>query len=476
MVWGAIAGGLAAGAASSILGGNKVNDASKDAIRLQQQQYNQTRQDLAPWQTTGGNALNAYSNALGLGGSYQNQPMSIDNWNQLNPPQSNQVNRRPAPGTNGNWSQTQDMMNARNKSQAAPTGGYQNYLSNFDRGEWIPSGERQDSPMYDPFSPPPGSQLPTYTPGADLAQYGATAGASPYTAQGYVPGYTPTQQSPEYQSQGQFNFNLENDPIYQFQQQEGLQAAERKLNAMDMGNSGNILDALQKRGIGIAGQYQNEAFGRQLAGSQENYGRGVQDYSIADARGADNYNRNVQDYNIEAGRGRELYNRGAQDYGINFDVNRDAYNRGTTDYGINANTNNTMFNRGISNYGIGTDRANTEYGRGQNEWNLNQLGMNTDAYGREQNYLNRLAQLSGSGQNAAAQLGGFGASSAANMGSLGMQGGVAQANQYQGVNNAIQGSIGNYLTHDLYSNNPYLGYGGPTGGNSINGMINTVGR
>jgi len=451
-IGGAILGGAAIGGLTSILGGNKVKNAAEDAGEVSAQQYQQTRSDLSPWTASGGNALNAYDKALGLGGTWANTPLTGAEWGKSNP------------YTQNHWS-------AQNLMDRAPEGyqisAYNKYLADFDKGEFTPN-ERQEMPMYGQFAPPPGSELPTYTPGADLAQYNPTAGASPYTAQGYVPGYTPTEQAPEYQSQGQFNFDLQNDPIYQFQRDEALRATDRKYNAMDMGVSGNVLAALNDRAANVAGTYQNEAFGRQLAGSQENYGRGVQDYSIADARGADNYNRNVQDYNIDAGRGREIYGRGVQDYGINFDVNRDAYSRGAQDYGINANTNNTMFNRGISNYGIGTDAANALYNRGQNEWNLNDYGMNQDIYGREQNYLNRLAAQSGGGQNAAAALGGFGANAASNIGQFGMAGGQAQANQYQGVNNAAQGSISNYLTHDLYSNNPYLA------GNNTNYLGNNL--
>jgi hypothetical protein len=344
--------------------------------------------------------------------------------------------------------ETQDKMSARlrwqreNAGNAGNTGNYQNYLDNFDRGEYTPN-ERQQTPMYDQFQAPEGSDLPTYTPGADLPQYNAQGNVPEYNAQGYVPGYNST---------GQFNFNLENDPIYQFQLEEGLKAATRQANASNMSNSGGILDELQKRGTGIAGAYQDAAFQRQLAGSRENYGRGVQDYGI------------------DAARGRELYNRGAQDYGINAARDREVYGRGVQDYGINADRNNTMFNRNISNYGIDTDRANQLYGRGVGEYGMD-VSRNQDLYGRDQQYLNRLSALASGGQNAAAQLGGYGSSAAANAGQLGMQGGLAEANQWQGINNAVQGSIANYLTHDLYSNNPYLMGGAYTGmGNPYNSM------
>ena len=311
----AIAGGAALGAASSYLGGEQIKDSAKDATKASNYQNNLTRMDMQPWLTSGKNALNSYNSALGLG-SYSS-PMGFDAWTKANP------------GIDKN----------RKEKHAF-------YAANFTP-EWTGGTGQPDSQIYDPFSAPPGSELP---------QWG---GSNP------------------------FQFNLEDDPIYQFQRDEALQATERKLNAMDMGKSGNILTALNDRAANVAGTYQDAAFGRQLAGSQENQ------------------------------------------------------------------------NRMLTDYGLGTDYANTQYGRGVGEYGMD-VNRSNDIYGRDQNYLNRLAQLSGSGQNAAAQLGGFGANSAAQIGQYGMAGGQASANQWQGANNALQGSIGNYLTHDLYSNNPYL--------------------
>jgi len=76
-----------------------------------------------------------------------------------------------------------------------------------------------------------------------------------------------------------FEFNLENDPIYQFSRDEGLNAATRRMNSLGYGNSGNILDELQKRGTGIAGQYQDQAFNRQLGQHNTNY---MQDQNMMD--------------------------------------------------------------------------------------------------------------------------------------------------------------------------------------------------
>jgi len=391
-IGGAILGGAAIGGATSYLGSQSVKDASNDAIRAQEYQYNQTRNDFSPYREGGLNAYNTYQDALGLGGSWQNTPEAYYDWKAANPGK----NRRE---------------------------GYQFYLDQFDKGEWTPNeatGPR--TPMYNAFNAPPGSELPTYTPGEDLPTYNPTAGPA------------------EYNSLGGFNFNLEDDEIYNFALQEGLDAATKQMNAQKMSNSGGILAELQKRGNLFAADYQDRAHARQLADSRENYGRNVQDYGINDARNRDIYGRNVQDY------------------------------------GINADRNNQMWNRNLTNYGIDTDYANALYGRGVGEYGMG-VSRNQDIYGRDQDYLNRLAMQSGGGQNAVAQLGGFGAGAAANIGQLGMAGGAADAQQYQGINNALQGSIANYLTHSLY-NNPggaYVGAPNTLGPNMAGPYTDTYG-
>jgi hypothetical protein len=89
---------------------------------------------------------------------------------------------------------------------------------------------------------------------------------------------------------------------------------------------------------------------------------------------------------------------------------------------------------------------------------VNQRGRNTDMYGRDQSYLNRLEGLSSGGQNAAAQLGANAMNSGNAQGGYAMAGGAADAAQYQGYNTALQGTIGNYLSWDAMKNNPYGGY------------------
>lgn len=70
-----------------------------------------------------------------------------------------------------------------------------------------------------------------------------------------------------------FEFQLEDDPVYQFQLDQAQKATERAMAARGYNNSGNMLLELQRNAIGEAGRYQNEAFNRQLGESQTNYGR-----------------------------------------------------------------------------------------------------------------------------------------------------------------------------------------------------------
>lgn len=68
-----LAGAAVLGAGASIISGNKAANAQTQAanqsVAEQQRQYNQTRQDLAPWRTTGGSALAKLSDLYGLGGN-----------------------------------------------------------------------------------------------------------------------------------------------------------------------------------------------------------------------------------------------------------------------------------------------------------------------------------------------------------------------------------------------------------------------
>lgn len=64
----AILGSAAIGAAGSIIGGNKAAKGAKQAARVQQQQFAETKELLSPYTQTGQNALEQYETAIGLRG------------------------------------------------------------------------------------------------------------------------------------------------------------------------------------------------------------------------------------------------------------------------------------------------------------------------------------------------------------------------------------------------------------------------
>jgi hypothetical protein len=281
----AIAGASAIGAWSANQSANAAQEGSKDAIKASQYGANIARNDLQPWKNAGTNALNAYQQSIGQGGSYENKAQSWDEW--INDPASNHKNK-----------------NRKEK--------YAGYLSRFDQGEWMPDGGSATGPgIYDDFE---GGQ--------------------------------------------RFNWDSNevlNDPGYQFVRDEALRGTERQQNAGGNQWSGNMLTALQDRSAGLAASYSNQFRGNAL------------------------------------------------------------------------------------------NESNVNYGRGFDEWAANQRGKNTDMYGRDQNYLNRLQVLSSGGQNAAAGQGAY--SQNAGNAQAGYAQNAGNASQYQGYNNAAQGGIANYLTY-----------------------------
>jgi hypothetical protein len=280
-----------------------------------------------------------------------------------------------------------------------------------------------------------GSAVPQYSNNTTPPEYQNMAGAPPqYQATGGYGGFGQGDRF-EWDSNA-----LLNDPGFQFTKDQALQATTRQQNAGGNQFSGNILAALQDRGGGLAASY-GQDFRRSAANENAmNYGRDVGEYGMDVARNQDMYNRNVQNYGIDAARNQDVYGRGVQDYNILAGREKDIYGRGVTDYGLGLQGNQLQYGRDVGEYGMNVAR-------------------NQDQYGRTQNYLSRLEGLSGSGQNAAAQLGAFGQNTANTIGNIYMQNAANQQGMYQGINNAIQGSIGNYLTHDLYSNMP--GWGKP---------------
>jgi len=207
---------------------------------------------------------------------------------------------------------------------------------------------------------------------------------------------------PEFNGGDRFKYNLEGDAGYRFARDEAIKAANRGAATQGQFNSGNRLAAIADRVTGVAQQYANDAFNRQMGESVANYGRDVNEYNLG-------YNR-----------ANDLYGRELTKYGLDYQKNKDDYNRNLTKYGLD-------------------------------------YQQNQDTYGRGQNYLNRLQGLSGMGQTSVSQSGAAGANMANSIGNIlsanaAAQGSAAQ-NRYSAINNAIQGGASNFMLYN-YLNPP----------------------
>ena len=216
---------------------------------------------------------------------------------------------------------------------------------------------------------------------------------------------------PQFQNNSNFEFDLEADAGYNFAKEEAVRSASRAAAGQGGYNSGNRLAAISDRVTGVASQYADQSYNRQLSTSQENFGRDVNRYGMDTTRNNTNYSRNL------------------------------------TDYGVAKESNDTQYNRDLTEYGLGVSR-------------------NTDMYGRDQDYLNRLASMAGMGQTSVSNTGVTGANAANNIGAYMNNNASNQANaaytNASGNNNAIQGGLSNWLT---YQN---MNQGAPSGGGGAN--------
>ena len=175
---------------------------------------------------------------------------------------------------------------------------------------------------------------------------------------------------PQFGNQDQFNFDLESDPGFIFARDEALKATNRAQASQGGFNSGNRLAALNDRAVGVASQFANDAFNRQLGQSNTNFGRDL------------------------------------------------------TRFGIDSDRNNQTFNRALTRFGIDRDRESDLFGRQQNF--LNRLSAIS---GVGQSAAN---QVGGAGAQSAANIGNILTNSATNQGNFGIQGANALNNAIQG--------------------------------------------
>lgn len=304
------------------------------------------------------------------------------------------------------------------------------------------------------------------------------------------PEFQQRQPLPEFKGGDRFAFDLESDPGYRFARDEGIKSANRAAASQGKFNSGNRLAEIADRVTGIASQYADNAFNRQLAQSGENYGRDVGEYGLDYGRETDMYGRDLTAYDIGRGRESDIYGRQvgqyemgrgreSELYGRALDENNLGYSRGVTDYDIGRareadiygramGENELGYGRDLSEYQLGygreadvynraltgnalaRDKEATDYSRAMSGYGLD-YQRNQDVYNRDQNYLNRLSNLAGTGQTAVAQSGAAGSNMANAIANINQANATAQGNaantRYGAYNNAIQGGISNYLTY-----------------------------
>ena len=117
-------------------------------------------------------------------------------------------------------------------------------------------------------------------------------------------------------------------------------------------------------------------------------------------------------------------------------------------YNQNLQTYNTNAANNLNAYQIAQQNEQNQFGRAAQTYGLN-VARAGDINTQNQQYLNWLATLSGVGQNAVGTQAQLGATTASNIGNIAMSNAQNQGNAAimgnQAINNAVQGTVGNYL-------------------------------
>ncbi len=154
-----------------------------------------------------------------------------------------------------------------------------------------------------------------------------------------------------------FDFNLEADPGYNFARDEAIKATNRASAGQGGYNSGNRLAAIADRITGVASQYANDAYNRQIGTSRENYGRNLTQFNADRSREGDLYGRDQNRLNrlsnvVDIGRGSVNATGAAGQNFANSTSNirgSNAINQGNLSIGNAQNLNNAI-QGGASNY------------------------------------------------------------------------------------------------------------------------------
>lgn len=251
----AIAASTLIGAYSSQQAGKAASSADTAAANLQNQQYQQTRQDFAPWRSSGVGALGQINALMGLGGSTPTNSFAVA-------PQS-------APSGNAEGL-TPGMLAAQ---QANGTrGGAGRSITGMALGG-ILGAKKNNSPIQDisqaialgrPITDAQWAQAGFGPGGADRNGNVNALAPSPSLAQANPTIAPPGSGAPVDAQTAQQNAfaNFHTDPGYQFAVDQGTKALTNSAAARGVLNSGNTAIALQNYGQGMAEQQYGNYFAR----------------------------------------------------------------------------------------------------------------------------------------------------------------------------------------------------------------------
>lgn len=136
---------------------------------------------------------------------------------------------------------------------------------------------------------------------------------------GDIPTFNDAGNIPDYGGSPQFDFDptaITENPDYQFRLNQGIEAINRGAGAAGKRLSGNRLIDLMEFGQGLASTELGNAFSRALQSSQENQGRRLTDYDITRMNEADRYGRGLNLYDISRGVEADRYGRRVGEYGL----------------------------------------------------------------------------------------------------------------------------------------------------------------
>lgn len=249
--------------------------------------------------------------------------------------------------------------------------------------------------------------------GGKIPEYNDVGNVPSFNYAGDIPtfdntGNVPDVSLPGYGGSPEFQFNpmaIADNPDYQFRLNQGIEAINRGAGAVGKRLSGNRAIDLMEFGQGLASTELGNAFSRALAGSKENQSRRVGDYSLA-------YQRAGDQATLDRLREAEMYGRGLNIYDIARQNEADRYGRTLTDYDISRANEATRYGRGLNIYDIARDVESDRYGRATGEYGMEgarlarefsgDVAISDARYNREQERINRIAELINMGYSASA--------------------------------------------------------------------------